>query len=294
MTRTVSLLAAVLSLTAGVARAQLVQGVVLEDGTDTPVAGALVELFARNGRLMMGVRSDADGGFLLRPSPGRYYLKSSHPFYIGLDSLALTVPRGDVLGVELRMGRAAIPLRPLLVRARGRASALSGFEERRRQPPAHAYFITRQDIEEHSAAARTTDLLRSVPGVEILPVKRGGNDLVPANPYSPIQQTIQRVYVINLRGQVGNCQPALFLDGMRVSQFMEAGIDEMLQPAMIEGVEIYPGSASLPSGFDAPNACGAVLFWCRRDAEGAVAGWRTRLIAAGAALLLVLGGAAIW
>lgn len=292
--RTHSLLAAALSLVAGTASAQLVQGLVLEDSTGVPVAGAVVELLARNGRLMMGTRSEADGTFVLRPSPGRYYLKTSHPSYLGLDSLALTVPRGDLLGVELRMGRAAIPLRPLVVRASERPAGLAGFEQRRRQPTAHAYFITRKDIEEHAAAARTTDLLRAVPGVEIVPVKRGGNSLVAADPRTPIQQTIQRVYVINLRGRVGNCQPALFLDGMRVSQFMDAGIDEVLQPDMIEGVEIYPGSASLPSGFDAPNTCGAVLFWSRRNPDAQTAGWRTRLIAAGTALLVVVGGAVIW
>jgi hypothetical protein len=82
---------------------------------------------------------------------------------------------------------------------------------------------------------------------------------------------------------------------MRVSQFMEAGIDEFLRPNMIEGVEIYPGSAALPSGFDAPNTCGAVLFWSRRSQLGdSTAGWKTRLIAAGGALLLVLGGAFLW
>jgi hypothetical protein len=96
-----------------------------------------------------------------------------------------------------------------------------------------------------------------------------------------------------MRARTGNSQPAFYGDGLRVSQLMEAGIDEFLRPDMIEGVEFYTGSASLPSGFEAPNTCGAVLFWSRRGDSASVLSL-TRILAAGAALLLVLGSAPAW
>ena len=80
---------------------------------------------------------------------------------------------------------------------------------------------------------------------------------------------------------------------MRVQQTTESGIDDLLRPDMLEGVEVYTGSAGLPSQFSAPDACGAVLFWSRSHG-GETAPWKTRLLAAAAGLGLVFGSALLW
>lgn len=151
------------------------------------------------------------------------------------------VPPGlDAL--DVRMVVAAQTLAPVTVEARTEAAIprLRGFYERKEQKVGH--FITRERIERtHSFSF--TDLLREIPGVRIRPI---GN----------IQKAVR------FRGSP--CPPLVFLDGFAASA---AEFDlEMLDPGMLEGVEVYPGSASVPSVFVGPrnlDRCGVVAVWSR-------------------------------
>lgn len=155
--------------------------------------------------------------------------------------IELAAPALD--GLDVQMMHAAQTLAPITVQARSESSAprLRGYYERKEQQIGH--FITRERIERtHSFSF--TDLLREIPGVTIRAI--GG-----------IQKAVR------LRGSP--CPPLVFVDGFAASA---AEFDlEMLDPGMLEGVEVYSGSASVPSVFAGPrnlDRCGVVAVWSRQ------------------------------
>jgi hypothetical protein len=83
-------------------------------------------------------------------------------------------------------------------------------------------------------------------------------------------------------GATGLCTPTLYLDGIRVGQSSAFPIDDLINPGILEGIEIY-GVASAPAEYMSAVDCGVVLLWTR-EAEGAGRrGW----------LRHALGGAAL-
>ncbi len=261
-------------LLASRAQSQTVHGVVVADSARTPIAGVLVELAAPGASPAHRARTDSTGAFLLRPRrSGTFVVRLTHPSYEPMDSATVTVGPGEAVRVQLRMGRTPIPLAPLLVTTR-RNARLRGFHARMRQPGS-GHFITRADIETRPGA-RTTDLLRQISSVEVVPVGRS--------------RGAATVKLITMRGGLGRCQPTIYLDGMPVRQFAESGVDDFLKPEMIEGVEVYTRAADVPAEFVAPNPCGAVGFWTRSetDGENRKMSWKRLATGAGVFFLMVV------
>lgn len=121
-------------------------------------------------------------------------------------------------------------------------SRLSGFRERseRRQG---GHFVTRDRIE-RSASRRTLDVLRTIPGLRILSVGRGQGTTV--------------------RLRNSRCPPLVYIDGFPASagEFDLESIDLY----MIEGIEVYLSSSTVPPEFFGPRGleqCGVIAFWSR-------------------------------
>lgn len=260
--------------------AQTVRGTVVEDGPRTPIRGASVELLRGADAAALGTVTDSSGAFVLRATrAGTYRVRLTHPSYATMTSDTLAIGPGESLVVELRMGRQAIPLEPLVVTAQGNARH-GGFYQRQRQPGL-GRFITRTDIDARPGAYQTTELLRGIPGVEIVPVRRGRGGAV--------------TNMIMTRGGMGRCEPVVVLDGTPIRQFPDSGIDDFLKVDMIEGVEIYTSTAGAPPQFmTANNACGVVAFWTRTGGSDGEKLTLKRLlmavgVAAGLVLLILLG-----
>ncbi|MCC6928864.1 MAG: TonB family protein [Gemmatimonadaceae bacterium] len=152
----------------------------------------------------------------------------------------LEVPAGGLTDVEIQLVQVVTLLAPIAVLARSDAfeSRLAGFYERRDRKIGH--FISRERIERtHSFSF--TDLLREVPGVRIRPI-------------GSIQKAVR------IRGSP--CAPLVFLDGMPATA---AEFDlESIDPGMVEGIEVYSGSATVPAEFAGPrnlDRCGVVAIW---------------------------------
>jgi hypothetical protein len=259
-------LASLLMLLPLAAQAQTIRGVVVEDGTRRPVVGVHVELFDAGRSPIATTRSDSAGTFVLLPRRGgSFTLRLTHLAFVPIDSVALTVRPQESVDVELRMGSRAIPIEPLVVTARVDAR-LAGFHERMRR---HGFgrFITRAEIDERPGTVRTTDLLRTMPGVNLVAVQRCPG--------------CTPTYLITMRGGAGGCMPTVYLDGMPIRQFEESGVDDFLLPSMIEGVEVYTSFASAPAPVHAQNACGVVAFWTRSGEPGGRWSWRRFFTAAG-------------
>lgn len=271
------LLVAAVLLTPALAHAQVILGVVLQEGVRDPVPGAEVALIARDGRQLSAVLADSAGVFRVVPvTPGDYTLRVRSIGHADYLSNPIEIDRGETVEVEIRLGRVAIPLDPLVVTARTRDTGrMAGFNERMRTQ-SFGRFLTRNQIERRGGS-RTSDLLRSVPGVSIVPVRVRGRS-------GPER------HIVAMRRGTGVCEPGIFIDGVRVRQFPEATIDDLLGPESLEAVEVYTSSAGAPVQFTEPGTCGTVLFWTRQGEPGAKFSWKRLLIGVGAiaGLLLVL------
>jgi hypothetical protein len=261
MPRILALLVAGALFVPAAATAQTVRGVVLDDGTRQPIPGALVEAWRSGTRLAAAV-TDTAGAFTLRlPMAGQVVLGLLHIAFVA-DTIPITLDRGEVVIVELRMGRAAIPVDPIVVESR-RDRRLAAFYERAEQASFGRY-VTRAEIDRRPAA-RATDLIRELPRVDIVPTTMGN--------------------FITLAGNSGRCVPTIYMDGLVLAQ--HESMDRMLTADMIEGVEVHVGVAGRPLEFG-HNPCGAVAFWTRLPAP--VAPTRRGLVFA--AMLAIMAGVA--
>jgi hypothetical protein len=226
---------------------QIIIGRVVEEGNRTPVAGAHVQLVASHSKVEARTTvSDSGGLFRLEvQASGQYGLRVQHVGFRLLDTPRFTVGPGESLSIEVRLSTVAIPLEPLIVLARSRHAGLAEFEGRR-LTHSSGRFITRDQIDRHTST-RTTELLRSMPGVEIMDVTPRGASRTRS--------------LVRVRGGGRSCEPALFIDGIAVRQGVDSTIDDLLNPDMLIGVEVYTSAAVAPVRYAHPGACGVMLFW---------------------------------
>lgn len=192
----------------------------------------------------LGLRavSELDGTYRLRAVPGGTHRVNVRRLGFRPTRMELEVGGEGLADVEIQLVPVVQQLTPVAVMAQRDAfeSRLAGFNERRERKVGH--FISRQRIERtHSFSL--TDVLRDVPGVKIRPI-------------GVIQKAVR------IRG--ASCAPLVFLDGSPAS----AGeFDlEMIDLGMVEGIEVYSGSATVPAEFAGPrnlDRCGVVAVWSR-------------------------------
>jgi hypothetical protein len=226
--------------------AQRVRGNVLEEFTDRPIDAASVFLLTPEGaRVAEGTTTDRGGAFTLTaPSPGTYRLYASRPGYRLLFTPAIQLRQGDEIAVTLRLLPDTITLRPIVVTASNRRAAgrLGGFYDRM-QRRAGGVFITREQIEQRHPF-EVSDLLRTVPGLTVVPSRYG--------------------FGYDVRSTTG-CRPQVYLDGVPYTLLGDESIDHIVSPHQLEGIEVYPHPATTPVEFQmGGNAtCGAIVLWTR-------------------------------
>lgn len=147
---------------------------------------------------------------------------------------------GDSLSLDLRLNHlpATLPAYRVVARAQPYDARLAGFNSRRERRL--GYYITRADLEQRSDHV-VADALREVPGIRLHTSRDGGSV----------------AYVAGAR-----CAALIFVDGFpaTLGNFDLNGIDL----DAVEGIEVYPNAASMPSEFLAPGGgeqCGVVAIW---------------------------------
>ena len=255
----------------GSSPSQTIIGVVVEDSTHMPIIGASVDLLMKNGRRRAAAQTDSLGAFRVSGErAGTFLLHVNHPSYMALLSDTISLRREEVVAVEVRLAPTAIALEPLIVESRMRDRLLSYRERLARG--GFGRFITREEIDVRPGA-RATELLYAMPSVEI--VRAGGGLAGPP------------VNLITMRGGLGRCMPTIFVDGIRVQQFNESGVDDFLTANILEGIEVYTGFAGTPPELQTMNSCGVVAFWTRSElggkkVNGIKGGWFVAFVAVAA------------
>ena len=193
-----------------------------------PVRGATVLVWGSG----VEAATDAGGRFVLSGLPsGTHNLEVRS---IGYQPARIPVDLGrkKPATVTVALEKAVPVLDPVeIVGERDRDA--TGFTRRSRG--GFGDFITSEEIEKRHAIA-TSDLLRTTPGVQIVP---GG----------PMGSTVL------MRG----CRPTLWIDGMKLMG--EDSIDHLVQPGDIVGIEIYRSAGETPPQFSGGSACGTIVVW---------------------------------
>ena len=119
----------------------------------------------------------------------------------------------------------------------------------RRRTSLRGTFITRAEIE-RKGARMGTDIVRSIPGIRLAPMRGGAGN-----------------QVIMTRGSgARTCIPTMFLHGMPYSGVLDDFIAED-----IEALEVYVGVSEIPPEFDknGKGICGVIVVWTRDPRKGA-------------------------
>jgi hypothetical protein len=239
-------------------RQGVIRGQVMDDAQGEGVSLADVRILDDRGRTRARALTNATGHFSLGPLPaGPFRIRVDRLGYAQVTTPLWYVEAGEVLTVTVRIHPEAIVLAPLEVVARTRSESpvLSGFYARADRGLG-GVFIQRADIE-RIAPARVSDLLTTIPGVQLSGSGTG------------LSRTVTMARALPGAGG-GACPVEIFLDGVRASNSRltdPAGIpiDDLVSLADLEGLEIYRGLAGVPAEFLTPGArCGVIAIWTRR------------------------------
>lgn len=261
MRRRTTLLGVVIALgvTASMAEAQAVrvEGRVADNVSGASIGYADLTVRRPGGRFVRTVQADSAGRFDFQVQGLRgVELQVGGLGYEPNTTPVLYFDDKRYIEVEIRLEADAVLLAPLEVlvwSAVGSSSFLDSY--RRRLRTGMGIYITRAEIEARNPSF-ISDMLRTVPGMQ---VGSSGSGLRSSLSFG--------------RSLAMRCYPQIFVDGMLMNPptVGEAGarIDDLVNPATVEGIEIYRGLSTIPPEFLTPEAeCGVIAVWTRRGPIG--------------------------
>jgi hypothetical protein len=229
--------AALLILSAAAGRGQstaALRGQVIDQQSHLPLSGARVALTKTPTPRI----TSSDGRFAFDSLAPGTYLLAIHAVGYQASARVVRLNAGDSLDQEVDVTPAVVILDPVEVRGR------AGFEERRRvefeerRQGGRGHFITAADI----VAANATnlgDLLRNVPGVQLVCRNEGCQVRMSRSPTCPVE---------------------FFVDGLPAT----FATNVHLPVVGITGIEIYRDQSETPTIFlKGDNSCGVIAIWTK-------------------------------
>jgi hypothetical protein len=204
-----------------------------------PLQGAQILLLGTQ----LGSRSDEAGAFRLGGLPGG--TQSIEVRQIGYAprryAVDLSPQRESKLSVVLE--ERAVVLEAVEVAGK-KGSGIPEFDARQKR--GFGTFITRDDIEKRGAL-RTTDLFRTIPGVQVA--------------WNGTGYTVQMS-----RSSSSYCPVQYYIDGAPFLASPDDDMDMIVQPSDIQAIEVYKGGTETPAQFQGSGgaACGTIVIWTRR------------------------------
>ncbi|HET7563525.1 MAG TPA: carboxypeptidase regulatory-like domain-containing protein [Gemmatimonadaceae bacterium] len=186
--------------------------------------------------------TDRSGRFTLADlAPGTFTLEARHVGFAPA-RVIVDLKSHDTTTVTVRLDKQVAVLNTVHVYGRRVPSrtSLTGFLERRQRGFGH--FITKQDIE-NQHAFYLSDLLRRVPGVQVVPNQGFGHTVM-----------------MRGGGGFGSCQPVVYMDGVRVFADAIGDIDWLVDVQDVTGVEVYTGPEEAPPQYQG-DGCGSMVIW---------------------------------
>lgn len=212
------------------------RGVVVARATGRPIAGARVGLLDG-----VQTRTDDTGAWSLSGLPMGTRMLEVRAVAHFPETLPVDVIEGAA-PVRVTMNTMQFVMDTVRVSARRMGNSnLAEFQNRRRVYGA-GRFITSDDIALRNPVS-TGDLFASTLGVALSRDESG----------RPL---------LNMRGGLGPCRPAVFLNRMTMRDITLDDLSSMVRPNEILGIEIYASGAS-PAEYQSQDGCGSVVIWTR-------------------------------
>ncbi len=217
----------------------VIVGTVTDSATNVGIAGAEVLVAGSPAPAITNER----GEFRITAAPGPRATLRVRRLGFGPRVVAWEA-RPDGEPTQVALAPLVQHLAPVLVRAEKTryTGRLAGYYERLERRSV-GQFITRADMERESQT-QLSQVLRRAPGVTFA---RGRSGVISS---------------VRMRGR--ECWPLVWLDG---AQMGAGDIDiDSFSPSSLEGIELYLGSASAPSRYQAARGkseCGTILLWSR-------------------------------
>lgn len=211
-------------------------GTVASSQTGKPISGARVSI----PEIQYGAITDEEGRFTIEELPPGLYDVRVHYLGYTTNQRPIRLQPGRVTNATFLLERDVLEVADLKVEVKqtNRVDPMADFQ--RRMDRGFGEFITRQEIEERNPQ-HTSDLLRTVPGVSVGPVRYGRAR-------------------VTMRRSGRECRPVVFLDGVLTRNY---AVDN-LQPQAIEGIEVYRRGSETPPQFDVGSTgCGVLVIHTR-------------------------------
>lgn len=260
--------------------AQRLSGRLLDVDSNEPVQSGLLTLLTVDSVLLATFVTGPDGVWTLEaPAAGSYFIQARRLGYQPWVAGPLLLQEGQNLNSVFHLQRLAVMLDPIEVTARlatRRYLENAGFYERQRADFGH--FMTPDDIDKRKAA-RVTDLLMGLPGVNLVSATSGsvggrflelrGGGLQQGGSCRP------RVFVDGLMYARGDAGPDLIEEDLDTEQLFELemrrldqglNLDDIGHPSTIAAVEIYRSPVQVPvqfGGTSVETQCGVIVIWTR-------------------------------
>lgn len=209
------------------------------DSSGAPIRDANVDVVTA----LVDTRTDSLGRFVFRELPARRHIIRVRrvgyaPTYLAADLTDSTSARVRIVVRQF----AGQNLGLVVVRANRGSARMQGFLERAGKKSGWGQILTADQIDARHPI-RTSDLFMAMAGVRVNRNVFGSGTLT---------------------GRAG-CRMAVFVNGFPVPQRGGAGIDEMVAPQDLAGVEVYNGIGGVPAELFVAggNSCGTVGIWTK-------------------------------
>lgn len=207
-----------------------------------PVAGARLMLWGTG----IETTSDADGAFSLASLPGGTHTLEARAVGFTPAETPVDIVQGAPGAAEVELMNFGITLDTVRISARRLYTSQreAAFERRLRTGVGHV--IDEKEIEKRQPQV-LTDLLRTVPGVMVLPGRRSSEDVFMRGGQAILGS--------------GLCRPDILIDGVRVANDEMFPLNSIVSTNEIRAVEVYAHSALVPADLTSLSGCGVIAVW---------------------------------
>ena len=186
--------------------------------------------------------TNANGEFTLGHLPGGTHTLEARALGFSPARQPVDIVSGSAGAAQVELANLGITLDTIKVTAqRVYLRPLADFERRKRM--GFGRFFDETEIERRKPIS-LTDLLRTLPGVRVVPSEWGGED----------------VLMRGGLGGVGLCRPELVIDGSRQINDPAFPVNTLVWANELRAVEVYR-SAFVPAEFQTMTDCGAIVVW---------------------------------
>jgi len=211
-----------------------------------PAANARVRLLG----LPTETRTDSAGRFLLSGLPGGTQTIQVVALGSAPARTVVDLKPGAIARATIAMDRVGAVLETMTIvgKRAGKPSTIGGFAQR--QQAGFGHFVTRADIDRRKPFD-LSDMLTAMPGVVVS--------------HAGFSTTIRMTRGAGIGRYANGCFPTIFLDGTKVTSDSDMTLDDIVRPAEVLGVEVYPGFAGAPPfALGDGSSCGTIIVWTVR------------------------------